>query len=134
MASRLYTRELGSCFSIANLSAETPARELLEALFAPDVLSIPELIIHYSLLPRMLVSIVCGATLSLAGVLFQQVLRNPLAEPTTLGVSAGASLALTIATLWTPSLLGWSRETVALGGAAAARASRPKNTNGHDQP
>jgi iron complex transport system permease protein len=33
-------------------------------------------------------------------VLFQQVLRNPLAEPTTLGVATGAQLGMTIATLW----------------------------------
>ena len=34
------------------------------------------------------------------GVLFQQVLRNPLAEPTTLGVATGAQLGITITTLW----------------------------------
>lgn len=34
------------------------------------------------------------------GVLFQQVLRNPLAEPTTLGVATGAQLGITVVTLW----------------------------------
>ena len=47
----------------------------------------------------------------LVGVLFQQVLRNPLAEPSTLGVAAGAQLGLTIATLWVlpgaSSLASW---------------------------
>ena len=33
-------------------------------------------------------------------MLFQQVLRNPLAEPTTLGVATGAQLGMTITTLW----------------------------------
>ncbi len=33
-------------------------------------------------------------------MLFQQVLRNPLAEPTTLGVATGAQLGITITTLW----------------------------------
>ncbi|MFH1558588.1 MAG: Fe(3+)-hydroxamate ABC transporter permease FhuB [Pseudomonadota bacterium] len=109
-----------AALSIANLTVEMPASQWLGAVFTPDVHSIPDLLVHYSFLPRMMVSIVCGAALALAGVVFQQVLRNPLAEPTTLGVSAGASLALTMATLWAPSLLAWSRETVALGGAAAA--------------
>jgi iron complex transport system permease protein len=38
------------------------------------------------------------------GVLFQQVLRNPLAEPTTLGVATGAQLGMTITTLWAPGV------------------------------
>ncbi|MCW8057241.1 Fe(3+)-hydroxamate ABC transporter permease FhuB [Agrobacterium tumefaciens] len=95
-------------------------RHLSWVLIAPDPDNIREMIVHYSLLPRMLVSILCGATLALAGVVFQQVLRNPIAEPTTLGVSAGASLALTVATLWAPGLLAFGRETVALVGAAIA--------------
>ncbi len=52
--------------------------------------------------------------------MFQQVLRNPLAEPTTLGTSAGAQLALTAATLYAPGLLDMGREWVALAGAAAS--------------
>ncbi len=58
------------------------------------------MLFHYSLLPRLSVSLLVGAGLGLVGVLFQQVLRNPLAEPATLGVAAGAQLGLTIATLW----------------------------------
>lgn len=41
-----------------------------------------------------------GAGLGLAGLLFQQVLRNPLAEPSTLGIANGAQLGMTMATLW----------------------------------
>lgn len=43
-------------------------------------------------LPRTLLAALAGAGLSLAGVLLQAVVRNPLAEPTIIGVSAGASL------------------------------------------
>jgi iron complex transport system permease protein len=43
-------------------------------------------------LPRILSGAVVGATLASAGVVFQALLRNPLATPFTLGVSAGASL------------------------------------------
>ncbi|HFE36882.1 MAG TPA: iron ABC transporter permease [Gammaproteobacteria bacterium] len=47
-------------------------------------------------LPRTLVAFVTGALLSIAGVLMQVLLRNPLADPYVLGISGGASLAALI--------------------------------------
>jgi iron complex transport system permease protein len=43
-------------------------------------------------MPRVLAGAVVGATLASAGVVLQALLRNPLATPFTLGVSAGAAL------------------------------------------
>jgi len=43
-------------------------------------------------LPRVLAAALVGSALALAGVVFQALLRNPLASPDTLGVSAGAAL------------------------------------------
>ncbi|NOU91799.1 iron chelate uptake ABC transporter family permease subunit [Paenibacillus sp. LMG 31456] len=43
-------------------------------------------------LPRVLLGILVGAALGIAGAAFQGVLRNPLADPYTLGVSSGAAL------------------------------------------
>jgi iron complex transport system permease protein len=43
-------------------------------------------------LPRVLAAALVGSALALSGVVFQAILRNPLASPDTLGVSAGASL------------------------------------------
>lgn len=43
--------------------------------------------------PRVCMGILAGAGLSVAGAMFQALFRNPLAEPFTLGVSSGASLA-----------------------------------------
>ncbi len=48
-------------------------------------------------LPRVLAAALVGAALALAGVVFQALLRNPLASPDTLGVSAGASLGAMLA-------------------------------------
>jgi iron complex transport system permease protein len=48
-------------------------------------------------LPRVLAGAIAGATLAAAGVVFQAMLRNPLATPFTLGVSAGASLGAMLA-------------------------------------
>jgi iron complex transport system permease protein len=59
-------------------------------------------------LPRVLAAALVGAALALAGVVFQALLRNPLASPDTLGVSAGAALGavLTITFNLDFSLLG----------------------------
>ncbi|HZM60968.1 MAG TPA: iron ABC transporter permease [Vicinamibacterales bacterium] len=48
-------------------------------------------------MPRVLAGAVTGAALAAAGVVFQAMLRNPLATPFTLGVSAGASLGAMLA-------------------------------------
>ena len=48
-------------------------------------------------LPRVFAAVVIGAGLAAAGTGFQAVLRNPLAEPYTLGVSSGSALAAVIA-------------------------------------
>lgn len=48
-------------------------------------------------LPRVLLSVGIGAILGLSGAVLQGLLRNPLAEPGLLGVSAGASLGAVIA-------------------------------------
>ncbi|WP_322014138.1 Fe(3+)-hydroxamate ABC transporter permease FhuB [Paraburkholderia sp. J12] len=78
------------------------------------------LMAQYVYLPRCVVSLLAGAMLGVAGVVLQQVLRNPLADPTTLGVSAGASLSLAVVSLWFPSLLVYGREAVALAGGMIA--------------
>jgi iron complex transport system permease protein len=48
-------------------------------------------------LPRVLAGALVGSGLAIAGVVFQALLRNPLAAPETLGVSIGATLGATIA-------------------------------------
>ncbi|TRW99184.1 iron ABC transporter permease [Paracoccus sp. M683] len=55
-------------------------------------------------LSRSLTGIVTGASLAAAGLVMQQITRNPLADPGILGVNAGAALAVVLA-VW---LLGWS--------------------------
>ena len=61
-------------------------------------------------LPRVLAAALVGSSLALAGVVFQALLRNPLASPDTLGVSAGASLGAMLAITFDSdvSLLGMS--------------------------
>jgi iron complex transport system permease protein len=94
----------------------------LRALVAPSPQVLDELLLHYAWWPRLAVSLLAGAALALAGVLMQQVLRNPLAAPTTLGVASGANLALMASTLMAPGLLVLGREWVALVGGGMAMA------------
>lgn len=78
------------------------------------------IVLLYATLPRLAMALLCGAGLAAAGAILQQVLLNPLASPTTLGVDAGARLALALATIFTPSLLGFGRDAVALLGSAVS--------------
>lgn len=73
-------------------------------------------------LPRLAISLLAGAALAVAGTVMQQVLRNPIAAPMTLGVAAGAQLGLSLATLFAPALLTVIAEPAAVAGAAAALA------------
>lgn len=103
-----------------DLNTRLPAAQWLPAALAPDMTDMRQLILYFSWLPRLCMALLCGAVLALAGVLMQQVLRNPLASPTTLGVASGAQLGLLIATLWAPWALELGREWVALAGGGLA--------------
>ncbi|MBN1622973.1 MAG: iron ABC transporter permease [Clostridia bacterium] len=65
-----------------------------------DIRNLPETystIIFSIRLPRILTSILCGTGLSICGVLFQGMFRNPMADPYILGISSGAVLGAAIA-------------------------------------
>ncbi|MCS0503700.1 Fe(3+)-hydroxamate ABC transporter permease FhuB [Ancylobacter mangrovi] len=105
---------------LANLSMQLPPQKWWRALVEPDTADIAELLVFYSLAPRLAVSLLAGAALGLSGALLQQVLRNPIASPTTLGIEAGANLALGATLIFAPVLIGFGREWVALGGGLLA--------------
>ena len=58
---------------------------------AIDISRMHETVIWDYRLSRALVAVFCGAGLALSGAVMQSLLRNPLAEPYVLGISAGAS-------------------------------------------
>jgi iron complex transport system permease protein len=66
--------------------------EILGALAGDDVTSAASDIVLRVRLPRVLLGALVGASLAVSGVLFQALLRNPLADPYVLGVSGGAAL------------------------------------------
>lgn len=73
----------------------------------------------YLRLPRAVLAVLVGASLSAAGALLQAVMRNPLADPGTIGVSAGAGAAAITILLIFPGL-SYSVPLFAFIGAAAA--------------
>lgn len=89
------------------------------SLWSADFSSPESVKLHLSWWPRLFTTLLAGAALAVAGVLMQQVLRNPLASPSTLGVASGSSFALMLATLYAPWLLEWSYSLVALVGGIA---------------
>jgi iron complex transport system permease protein len=88
---------LAACI-FAPLVGSTPIR--LTRVFDRSILfadNVDAQIFFVARLPRVLAAALVGAALALAGVVFQALLRNPLASPDTLGVSAGAALGAVLA-------------------------------------
>jgi iron complex transport system permease protein len=82
--------------SIALGSTWIPPNEVFSALFNGGGLT--GTIIQEVRLPRVLLAGIVGAALAVAGVVFQALLRNALADPFLLGISGGAGLGAAIAT------------------------------------
>ncbi|KPA18275.1 Bacterial transport system permease protein [Candidatus Magnetomorum sp. HK-1] len=74
-------------------SSQTDIRMFLRTIFGAKDPDSPLLAIIWQIrLPRALMAAFVGATLSLGGLVFQALLRNPLAEPYILGISGGAAI------------------------------------------
>lgn len=84
---------------------EIPATEVVKVLYArltgsatgPELKQISSVVIMDVRLPRILTAAIVGGGLALAGVIFQAILLNPLADPYTLGVSSGAAFGAALA-------------------------------------
>src|SRR5690606_26609956 len=104
---------VGLCLSALTLSNHISSSGL-QGLWGQDIAHV---ILYFSLLPRLAIAILVGATLGLSGFLLQQAMQNTLASPITLGVGAGARLALVLCTVVWPQLLSFGAEWVAFAGA-----------------
>ena len=74
-------------------------------------------------LPRVLLAAAIGATLAVAGVTFQTLLRNPLADPFILGVSGGAACGAAVSTALGLARIPGLVPLVAFAGALGATAA-----------
>src|SRR3989454_1262650 len=93
-------------FGAVPVSLYALGRDLLRVVFGQSsgISSDYGLIIVNIRLPRILLGIIVGASLSVAGTSFQALLRNPLADPYVLGVSSGAGLGAILALILEPHL------------------------------
>ena len=69
--------------------------------------------------PRIIISMLAGAAIAVSGVLFQAVLKNPLADPGIIGISSGASFAAVVITALAPTLFFFIPLFAFLGGVLA---------------
>lgn len=99
---------LGMLLFIAHLwlgSVPIPADQVLGALFGGASEQGFTLIVRGVRLPQALTALMAGAGLAACGLLMQTLFRNPLAGPSVLGISSGASLGIAILMLAQPVLL-----------------------------
>ncbi|MCB1246516.1 MAG: iron ABC transporter permease [Acidimicrobiia bacterium] len=66
-----------------------------------------EAIVWQIRMPRVILGVLVGSMLSIAGAAYQGVFRNPLADPYLLGAGAGAGLGATLAIAYGPDASGW---------------------------
>lgn len=89
------------------------------AVFKGEADNTAQVIVTQLRVPRAVLALMVGAALSAAGALLQAVMKNPLADPGTIGVSAGASTAAITVLLLFPNLT-YSVPLFAFAGAAFA--------------
>lgn len=89
--------------SLALGARPLPLAEVVRALTHFDADRAADVIVWEMRMTRTLTGLATGAALAVAGLVMQQLSRNPLADPGILGVNAGAALAVVLS-IW---LMGW---------------------------
>lgn len=93
-------------YAISRGAVEVPLYDLLAILFGQSSDEMLAYIVYEVRLPRIVMAIVTGISLSCAGAIMQALLRNPLADPFTLGVSSGAAFGAALAIVAGASVFG----------------------------
>lgn len=93
-------------YAISRGAVEVPLYDLLAILFGQSTDEMLAYIVYEVRLPRIVMAIVTGISLSCAGAIMQALLRNPLADPFTLGVSSGAAFGAALAIVAGASVFG----------------------------
>ena len=100
---------VGIALFILNLfvgSVTVPFDEIFKVLLNDNADKTLSVIIFNYRLPQALTALLAGAALAVAGLLMQTLFRNPLADPSMLGISSGASLGVGIVVLLTGAISG----------------------------
>ncbi|THA75402.1 iron ABC transporter permease [Streptomyces sp. A0592] len=94
-----------------------PAGDVLPAAFGLRT-GLADYVVHRIRLPRALAALLGGALFGLAGALYQRLIRNPLATPDVVGISAGAGAGAVTVLLLAPAI-PYGVEGAAVAGAFA---------------
>ncbi|WP_306643132.1 FecCD family ABC transporter permease [Sanyastnella coralliicola] len=86
-------------------SVRLPLGEVISALFGQKVSETTRLIVVESRLPRAITASLAGSGLAICGLLMQRFFQNPLAGPSVLGITSGASLGVALVVLLTGGAL-----------------------------
>lgn len=86
---------LGCTWSITSGEYNIPVERFFKTLIGQGA-AIDELILLDFRLPRMMITILAGAALSISGAIVQSVTKNPIAEPGILGINAGGGFAIAL--------------------------------------
>ena len=101
-------------------SVDLTTGEVLAALRGGGDLNVRRIVVDLRA-PRAVMAILVGGGLSLAGAVFQALLRNPLAEPYILGISGGAATGAVLAlAMGLSASLSWALPAAAFAGALLA--------------
>lgn len=104
------------CGNLLIGSVKIPAYEVLGMLVGGESSnSIWETIIFKSRIPTIITAALAGAALAVCGLLLQTVFNNPLADPSILGISTGASLGVAVVMLLGGSTIGSAFGTMSFG-------------------
>lgn len=87
-------------------STNIPAKEVIKALLEGKANNPFSITILKLRLPQAITALLAGAALAVSGLLMQTLFRNPLADPSMLGISSGASLGVGIVTILTGAVTG----------------------------
>lgn len=120
LLSLLLALALVTALSLSVGSVPIPLANVFGSLFGMS--GIPEAdrtIIVEIRLPRVLLALTVGAGLSVAGVVFQALLRNPLAEPYILGISSGGTVGAVLVLAFSIGITGITAPLASFAGSAS---------------
>ena len=99
------------------INAQLPENSrLFEVFSTTDNLDL--LLLQSYTMPRICMALLAGGTLAFASLLLQQVMDNPLASDSTIGINSGTQFGLFLAAIFAPQLLQYGSSFIALVGAA----------------
>lgn len=90
-------------------------QELFQAVFFPDGENMTHIIIRELRMPRVIMAVLTGSALGVAGAILQSVLRNVLVSPDLLGISAGGGCAGLMVMLYLPQFAMFCGAAVFIG-------------------